>query len=92
MPRSNIESADPTVLKSVIMKTDMIGVISKLGVEKEVSAGALKITEIQSPFMLRPIGVIRRESDIPSPAIDAFVRIAEEVCQERGYACLPEAK
>lgn len=89
IPRSSIESPDPTILKSVIMRTDLIGVISKLGVEREVAQGLLKIVDIDSPLMLRPIGVIRRENDLPSPAIDAFMRITEEVCRARGYTRRP---
>jgi LysR family transcriptional regulator of gallate degradation len=86
VPHSCIESPDPTILRSVIMQSDLIGVISKLGVEKEVAQGRLKTIDINSPLMLRPIGVIRRENDLPSPAIGAFMRIVEEVCRERGYA------
>lgn len=89
LPRASVESPDPTILKSVILQSDLIGVISKLGVEKEVAQGRLKAVDIDSPLMLRPIGVLRRENDLPSPAIDAFLRIVEDVCRDRGYARKP---
>lgn len=86
LPRSSIESRDPAVLKSIIMQSDHIGAISKLGVQREVSLGLLKTIDIDSPFMLRPIGVVRRENDMPSAAVKSFVRVLEAVCRERGYA------
>jgi DNA-binding transcriptional LysR family regulator len=89
LPRANIESPDPAILKSVILESDLIGVISRLGVEKDLAQGRLKAFDIDSPLMLRPIGILRRENDLPSPAIDAFLRIADEVCRERGYARKP---
>ncbi len=89
LPPSSIESPDPTILKSFIMQTDLIGVVSKLGVEREVRQGLLRTIEIDSPLMRRPIGVIRRENDMPSLAADAFMRIARQVCRERGYPQQP---
>lgn len=89
LPRHCIESSDSTMLKSVVMNSDLIGITSKCGLEKEVDEKLLKIVEIDSPLMLRPIGIVRRENDIPSPAVDAFMRIAEDVCRERGYSRTP---
>ena len=86
VPRARIESRNPAVLKSIIMISDHIGMMSKLGVEEEVSKGLLKCIEIDSPLMLRPIGVVRRENEPMSPAAKSFVRIVEDVCKKRGYA------
>lgn len=59
--------------------------MSKLGVEKEISKGLLKCIEIDSPLMHRPIGIVRRENEPMSPAAKSFARIIEDVCKKRGY-------
>jgi DNA-binding transcriptional LysR family regulator len=86
LPRARFESRNPEVLKSIIMISDHIGMIARLGVEKELANGLLKAIEIDSPFLLRPIGIVRRESDPISPAVKSFVRIIEEVSKTRGRA------
>ena len=86
VPRARIASRNPAILKSIVMISDHIGMISKLGVEKELSKGLLKCIEIDSPLMQRPIGIVRRENEPISPAGKSFVRIIEDVCKKRGYA------
>ena len=86
LPRARFESRNPEVLKSIIMISDHIGMIAKLGVEKELSKGLLKAIEIDSPLMLRPIGIVRRETEPISPAMKSFIRILEEVCKGRRHA------
>ena len=83
LPRAQIESRDPAVMKSFIMISDHIGMIAKLGVEKEISKGLLKCIEIDSPLMLRPIGIIRRENEPMWPAIDFLIRIIDDLCGTR---------
>jgi len=85
LPRARFESRNPEVLKSIIMISDHIGMIAKLGVEKELSKGLLKAVEIDSPLMLRPIGIVRRESEPISPAMKSIIRILEEVCRGRRH-------
>ncbi len=89
MPQAGIKSREPGILKSVIMKSDYIGVIARLGVERELAQGLLTAVEIDSSLMRRPIGIVRRENDMPSPAVNEFIRIAEAVCRDRGYAKTP---
>lgn len=84
-PRANISSRDPMVLKSVIMNSDHIGVIARLGVEKELKEGLLTAVDLPSPLMRRPIGIVRRMSDVHYPAVGAFERVLKDVCRERGY-------
>jgi DNA-binding transcriptional LysR family regulator len=85
-PRARIESRNPAILKSIVMISDHIGMMSKLGVENELSKGLLKCIEIDSPLMARPIGIVRRENEPISPAVKSFVQIIEDVSRKRGYA------
>lgn len=91
MPRASLESREPAILKAAIMKSDHVGVLARIGVERELEQGLLTAIEIDSPFMMRPIGIVQRENDMPSPAVNAFVRILEAVCRERGYADKPQS-
>jgi LysR family transcriptional regulator of abg operon len=81
LPRARVESRDPAVMKSIIMISDHIGMMAKLGVEKEIAKGLLKFVDIDSPLMLRPIGIVRRENEPMSPAVKSVVRIIEDVCK-----------
>ena len=82
-PRARFESRDPPVMKSIVMASNHIGAISKLGVEKEISRGLLKSVELDSPLMLRPIGIVTRDNEPMSPAVKSFVRIIEDLCLPR---------
>jgi LysR family transcriptional regulator of gallate degradation len=86
VPRPRFASRNPSVLKNIIMASDYVGMMSRLGVEKEIAKGLLKCIEIESPLMHRPIGIVRRENEPMTPAAKSFVRIIEDVCKTRGYA------
>lgn len=83
LPRASIESRNPAILKSIIMASDHIGMIARLGVETEAARGELKLVELDSPLALRPIGLVHRDNEPMSPAIKSFVRIIEDVCRAR---------
>ena len=83
LPRARVESREPAIMKSIIMISDHIGMIARLGVEQEIARGLLKSIEIDSPLMLRPIGIVRRENEPMSPAVKSLVRILEGVCKPR---------
>ncbi len=86
MPRARIESRDPAIMKSIIMISDHIGMIAKLGVQREIAAGQLKSIDIESPLMLRPTGIVRRENEPASPAVESLIRILEDACKRRRSA------
>jgi DNA-binding transcriptional LysR family regulator len=83
LPRAQVETRDPAVTKSIIMMSDHIGMLSRLGIEREISRGLLKGVDIDSPLMLRPIGIVHRETEPISPAIGFLIRVIEDVCARR---------
>ena len=85
LPRANIESRTPAILKSIIMISDHIGMLARAGVEKDLANGLLRAVDLDSPLMLRPVGIVRRINEPMSPAVKCLVRIIEEVCMDRGY-------
>ena len=52
LPLSRIQSHDHLVMKSIIMASDYIGLIAKLGVKQELESGALKCVDLQSAFSI----------------------------------------
>jgi len=86
LPRAGIQSRDPNILKSVIMVSDHIGVVARLGVEKEIEQGLLKAIDLSSPLMNRPIGIVWRENEVLSPAAQAFIANLTAIVAERGYS------
>lgn len=82
-PRTRIESRNPAVLKSIISISDHVGIISRLGVERELEAGTLKAMELDSPLMQRPIGIVRREIEPASPAVKSLIALLEAACGAR---------
>jgi DNA-binding transcriptional LysR family regulator len=86
VPRARIETRNQVILKSIVMVSDHIGMMPKLGVETELAKGQLKCVELDSPLMLRPIGIVQRENEPRSPAVKSFVRIVEDVCKKRASA------
>jgi DNA-binding transcriptional LysR family regulator len=83
LPKARVESRDFAIMRSIIMTSDHIGMISRLGVENELRKGLLKSIEIDSPLMLRPIGIVRRKNEPISPAVKSLLRIIEDVCKIR---------
>ncbi len=95
LPRAQVESRDPAVAKSFIMRSDHIGMLSRLGIERELVQGLLKCVEIDSPLMLRPIGAVHRADETISPALRFLIRIIEDVCARRrrsGKATSPKPR
>lgn len=85
VPRARIESRAPTMLKAVVCCSDYIGLVARLSVETDAKAGLLKIIELDTPMMTRPIGFLWREKDALSTAAQALMEMIETVCRERGY-------
>ncbi len=83
MPRARIESRNPAVLKAIVSISDHIGIISRLGVERELAAGTLKAIELDSPLMQRPIGIVHREIDPASPAIKSLMTLLDVAAAAR---------
>jgi DNA-binding transcriptional LysR family regulator len=86
LPTPRLESQNPDVAKSVIMTSDYVSLIARLGVEMEISRGVLKGVEIDSPLMLRPIGILLREGEPMTPAVSSLIRLLHDACRARRQA------
>ena len=66
-PNVTLETTDLTIIREVLLESDMITAISPRQLSREISAGMLARLPISLPETLRQIGMLRRENDYPSP-------------------------
>jgi len=75
-PDVALETTDLTIIREVLLESDMITAISPRQLSREISAGMLVRLPISLPETLRQIGMLRRENDYPSPGANL---LAEEM-------------
>ena len=80
-PPASIECRAPAVQRAIIACSDHVGLVTRMGVSADVAAGTLKIFEIDSPLMARPIGFLWRQDMTLSAGAKRFVRAVEQVCR-----------
>jgi DNA-binding transcriptional LysR family regulator len=80
-PPASIECRAPAVQRAIIACSDHVGLVTRMGVRSDVTAGTLKIFEIDSPLMARPIGFLWRQDTTLSAGAKQFVRAVEQVCR-----------
>jgi len=85
IPPARILSRPPLLQKAFIACSDYLGLVARLSVEAEAKGGQLKIIEIDSPMMVRPVGFVWREKEPLSPAARVLMQTIEQVCRESGY-------
>jgi DNA-binding transcriptional LysR family regulator len=86
LPQPVIECRSPELVKAAIINTDYIGLLAKMGLRAELDARTLCAIEIESPFLLRTIGLIWRNNHSLSPPTKALISMFQTICSERKYA------
>jgi DNA-binding transcriptional LysR family regulator len=81
-PPAAIECRAPAVQKAIIACSDQIGLVTQLGMRADVAAGILKVFEIDSPLMARPIGFLWKKETILSAPAKQFIQLVERACRE----------
>jgi DNA-binding transcriptional LysR family regulator len=83
-PHAAIESNTPDLLKMLVMRSDYIGIVAGLSVQREAAAGSLVIREIDAPsqYTRRPIGFLWRDNDALSPAARSLMSMIEASARE----------
>jgi LysR family transcriptional regulator of gallate degradation len=85
LPRPIAETSAPNLIKSIVLQTDCIALMAKMGAQADLDAGVLDHVKIDSPFMLRTIGLLWRSSHpLPAAAKNVMSMIAT-ICRERGH-------
>jgi LysR family transcriptional regulator of gallate degradation len=72
-PTAALECSSTALIVSLVRSTDHVGLIAQMGL-KEVPAGS-SVAEIpiNSPIMVRPIGMVWRENHVPSKSSQLFI-------------------
>jgi DNA-binding transcriptional LysR family regulator len=83
-PTAAIECSTTAFLKAVVSQTDYVGIVAKMALHPETDAAdrKLKVIEIDSPSMLRPVGMVWRQSQVLTPAIRLAMHALEEGCRK----------
>jgi DNA-binding transcriptional LysR family regulator len=85
-PTAAIECSTTAFLKAIVSQTDYIGIVARMALHPETDAAdrKLKVIEIDSPSMLRPVGLVWRQSQVLTPAIRLAMRAVEDGCRKLG--------
>ena len=83
-PSAAIECSTTAFLKTIVSQTDYIGIVAKIALHPQTDAAdrKLKVIEIDSPSMLRPVGLVWRQSQVLTPAIRLAMHAIEERCRK----------
>jgi DNA-binding transcriptional LysR family regulator len=80
MPEPDIECSSTEFIKSVVMRTQHLGLIAQMGITDESRSSLLEIG-LHSPFMVRPIGIVWRQHQVLSKAARLLIAAIEDACR-----------
>jgi len=87
-PRAAIECSSTAFIKPVVAHSDYVGVIARIAMHSRGDAieRRLAIIEINSPSMVRPIGLIWRKQQVLTPSIRLVMNAVETACRKLNNA------
>jgi DNA-binding transcriptional LysR family regulator len=83
-PTSNIECGDLTYLRSLLVQSDFLALLSEQSISLECELKVLASFPMDSQFMLRPIGLIFHAHRPLTQAARALAEQVRTICRERG--------
>jgi DNA-binding transcriptional LysR family regulator len=81
-PPTAIECRAPAVQKAIIACSDHVGLVTWTGIRADVAAGKLKMLDVDSPLMARPIGFLWKQDATLSASAKLFIRLVEQHCRD----------
>lgn len=95
-PEPVVETGDMAIIRGLLMRSDMLAIVSEHQLEYEIASGELRRMDLQLEDTQRSLGLIYRTNGLHSPAAQALIQKIREVCaeiategQRVGEACLP---
>jgi DNA-binding transcriptional LysR family regulator len=85
LPQPTAETSSPALIKSIVLQSDCIALMAKMGAQAELDAGLLDGVKIKSPLMVRSVGLIWRSNHPLSAAAHRVVETVRSICEERGH-------
>jgi len=81
MPQPDIECSSTEFIKSVVMRSNHLGLIAQMGIKNESRSRMTEIS-IDSPFMVRPIGIVWRQHQVLSKPCRLLISAIEAACED----------
>lgn len=81
MPEPDVECSSTEFIKSVVARSDHLGLIAQMGIKHEGGPRTAEIA-VASPFMVRPIGVVWRQNQVLSSSSRLLMSAIDAVCRE----------
>ena len=81
-PSRGIVTNSILAIKSVVMNSDCVSIISPRLIEVEVAMGRLHSIPLEDVAPLRPVGLVWRRNDKLSPIAARFAKILRSIAQE----------
>ncbi|MDB5761667.1 MAG: LysR family transcriptional regulator [Herminiimonas sp.] len=82
LPKSPIETSDLSILRGMLMNSDLITALSPQQLDFELKLGVLQVLDFEFEKSARVIGLIRRAKSHPSPGAAALVAAIQQVVDE----------
>lgn len=86
-PEPVVETGDMAIIRGMLMRSDMLAVVSAHQLEYEIASGELQALTLDLQDTQRPIGLTYRINGLPSPAAEALMTLIREVTGAKSYAC-----
>jgi LysR family transcriptional regulator of gallate degradation len=81
-PEPVVETGDMAIIRGLLMRSDMLAVVSAHQLEYEMASGELQPLALALHDTLRPIGLIYRSNGLPSPAAEALMTQIRRVVRD----------
>jgi DNA-binding transcriptional LysR family regulator len=84
-PRAVAETSSPALIKSLVLGSDCIALMARMGAHSDLQTGALDYVKINSPLMTRSIGLLWRSSHPLSAGAKHMINIIKTICRDLGH-------
>jgi LysR family transcriptional regulator of gallate degradation len=81
-PEPVVETGDMAIIRGLLMRSDMLAIVSEHQLEYEMASGELQRLELRLQDTRRSLGLIYRTNGLHSPAAQALIAKIREVCAE----------
>ncbi|MGY4534411.1 LysR family transcriptional regulator of gallate degradation [Pseudomonas sp. TE3786] len=81
-----VESGDLAIIRGLLMRSDMLAVVSTHQLELEIASGDLCVLPVQLKRTTRAIGMTYRSASLHSPVAEALMQTIRQVISERPNA------
>jgi LysR family transcriptional regulator of gallate degradation len=81
-PEPVVETGDMAIIRGLLMRSDMLAIVSEHQLEYEIASGELQRLSLQLQDTHRSIGLIYRTNGLHSPAAEALIQKIRQVAQE----------